>query len=134
MDALIITSDHMGSNDVYSIDLATKEMTALTSGIANDERGEISSNGRFLAFSTNRFEEGNQDIALKDLQTQEVERLTDSKGFDLIARWTGDNRTLLIGSNSSGNWEIYSLDIHSRKLIQLTEENGFDGDPRIFIE
>lgn len=131
---LLVTSNHNGSNDLYSIELTTKKLMQLTSGPSNDERGDLSPNGELLAFSTDRFEKGNQDIAVKNLKTQEVIRLTDNKGYDLIARWAGDNQTLLIGSNSSGNWEIYSLNINNKELIQLTENDSFDGDPRILIE
>lgn len=128
---VLITSNHGGSNDIYSVDPVTLAFEQLTDHPANDERGQVSPNGKWLAFSTDRFENGNQDIALMNMQTREVTRLTQDPGFDLIARWAGNSQTLLIGSNSGGNWDIYSLDIVEQNLVQLTSDEGFDGDPRV---
>jgi len=130
-DMVIITSNHNGSNDIYSINIKSKELTQLTDNSSNNERGEISPNGQLLVFSTDRYEKGNQDIALINLKTKELSRLTNSKGFDLIARWAGNNEDLFIGSNKDGNWEIYSLNIKANKLVRLTNNDSFDGDPRI---
>lgn len=130
---LIITSNHTGSNDIYTLDLTTKELMSLTDHPTNDERGDLSSNGLLLAYSTDRFEKGNQDIAVKNLETKTITRLTSSRGFDLIARWAGDNQTLLIGSNASGNWDIYAMDLESNQMRPLTTHEGFDGDPRPMV-
>jgi Tol biopolymer transport system component len=131
-EEITFTSNHEGNNEIYCLNLKTNSLVNITKNGANDERGDISADGKFLVFSTDRFEKGNQEIAIQNLITNQVERITSSKGTELIARWSGDMNKIYFGSNKDGNWELYYYDLKSKKEVRLTNDEGFDGDPRIY--
>ena len=128
---VIYTSNHLGSNEVFCYDLATKAVAQLTSSKSNNERGELSPDGQYLAYSSDASEKGNQDIILKNLKTNDQTNITNSPGMELIARFSGDGYSVYYGSNKDGNWEIYSYNIETKQSYRLTNNAGFDGDPRI---
>ncbi len=130
-DVITFTSNHQGNNEIYFFNLKTKELENLSNHPANDERGEVSGDGKFIVFSTSRYEGGNQDIALMDLETKEVKRLTKGKGLELIARWSRDDKTIYYGSNKDGNWEVYAYHLPTGQSKNLTDHSMFDGDPRV---
>lgn len=128
---VVYTSNHLGSNDIFRYEIKSKKITQLTNSIHNNERGELSPNGKLLVYSSDYFEKGNQDIVIKNLETDNIENISKSPGMDLIARFSNDGKTIYYGSNKDGNWEIYSFDIENKKLTRLTKNNEFDGDPRV---
>ena len=107
-----------------------KKLKNITNNPANDERGDISPDGNFIVFSTDRFESGNQELAIQNLKTGEVERITSTNGNELIARWSLNQNAIYFGSNADGNWEIYKYDTKRKGTTRLTTNDGFDGDPR----
>jgi len=128
---ILFTSNTSGNNDIYSIDITTKEVKNLTDHPANDERGELSPTGMYLAFSSNRHNSKDQDIYILNLKTNKVENITNSNGYELITRWDVDGKSLLYGSNKDGNWEIYRYLLSDKTALRLTNNDAFDGDPRI---
>ncbi|MFY0604711.1 MAG: PD40 domain-containing protein [Flavobacteriaceae bacterium] len=129
--SIIFTNNATGNNDVYSLNVRTREITNLTNHPANDERGEISPNGKLLVFSSNRGNSSQQDLYILHIETKDIINITNSKGNDLIGRWTKDGLSIIYGSNKSENWEIYKYNLVDATTIQLTNNNAFDGDPRI---
>ena len=128
---ITFTSKHEGSNDIYLMNLTDMAIRKLTHGNANNERGAISPDGKWLVYSSDQFEKGNQDILLKNLETQSIEHLVKSPGFELIARWSKDGQNIYYGSNTDGNWELYEINLTTKQITQLTQNTSFDGDPRI---
>jgi Tol biopolymer transport system component len=129
--SLVYTSNHLGTNEVFLFDIESRETRQLTDSKANNERGELSPDGKFLLFSSDEFEKGNQEIVLKNLETGDLENISDSPGMELIARFSANGKNIYYGSNKDGNWEIYSCNLETRVHTQLTVNNEFDGDPRI---
>ena len=130
-DEITFTSNHEGNNEVYLLNLKSKQLENITNNAANDERGDLSPDGKLLVFSTDRFEKGNQDIAIHNLETGEVKRVTESSGTELIARWSNDQKSIYFGSNMDGNWELYAYDLKTKTIKRLTNNESFDGDPRV---
>ncbi len=131
INEITFTSNHEGNNEIYILNIATNRLRNITNNKANDERGDISPDGRFIVFSSDRFEKGNQDIVIQNLITNDVKRITATKGTELIARWSTNNNRIYYGSNKDGNWELYYYDLKEEKAVRLTNNEGFDGDPRI---
>lgn len=129
--SILYTDDLTGSNDVYAINVDTQNITNLTNSDANDERGDLSPDGNFLVFSSNRHDKNDQDLFILNLKTQEIENITNSNGYDLIGRWSSDGKSILFGSNKDGNWEIYRYLLKDKSTIRLTNNDSFDGDPRV---
>ena len=128
------SSNHEGNNEIYLLNLESKKLENLTINESNDERGDFSPNGKFVVYSSDRFEKGNQDIVIQNLQTRELRRITETSGAELIARWSSDQKRIYYGSNKDGSWEIYSYDLKEEEISRLTNNNSFDGDPRVFVK
>lgn len=107
------------------------QIKQLTNSDANDERGELSPNGEYLVFSSDRYKPGNQDILMKNLKTGAVENITNSEGTELIARWSTDGDFIFFGSNKDGNWELYTYNFEDKSTVRITQNEAFDGDPRV---
>ena len=129
--SLIFTSNHLGSNQLFQYDIESKQTLQLTNSNSNNERGELSPNRKLLVYSSDYFEKGNQDIVVKDLENGEVKNITNSPGMDLIARFSNDGKNIYFGTNKDGNWEIYIYNLDTEKQTRLTNNEAFDGDPRI---
>lgn len=127
---VLLTNNSTGNNDIYRLDLDNETWENLTNHPANDERGSLSPDGKYLLFSSSR-EKKNQDLFLMNLETREIRNLTSSKAVELIGRWSKNGKTIIYGSNEPGNWDIFSLHIKSGKKKQLTFSDSFDGDPRV---
>ena len=130
--SILFTNNQEGNNEVYLLNLETNVLQNLSNHPANDERGDLSPDGTFLAFSSNRFNSSDQDILLLNLKTQELKNISNSEGLELIARWSKDGKRLYFGSNKDGNWEIYSYTLKSNKTRRLSKHPEFDGDPRVW--
>lgn len=128
---VIYTSNHLGTNQIFSYEVDTAEVRQLTDTDANNERGELSPNNKLLAYSSDYFEKDNQEILVKNLETQHLENISKSAGTELIVRFSKDGKQLYYGSNKSGNWDIYAYHLETKTETPLTTSPAFDGDPRM---
>ena len=130
-NSIIFTSNHLGSNDLFIYEIQSTKVAQLTDSDSNNERGELSPNRKLLAYSSDHFEKGNQEIVLKDLKSGLIKNVSMSTGTELIARFSNDGNLLFYGTNNDGNWEIYSYNLRTDVKKRLTNVGEFDGDPRI---
>lgn len=128
---ILFTNNEEGNNELYQLNINTKESANLSNNLANDERGSISPDGKYLLYSSDRYEKGNQEIILQRLSDNTTKNISESNGTELIARWNKDGNRIYYGSNKDGNWEIYSYEIENGTTTRLTKNEAFDGDPRI---
>lgn len=131
-EVIMFTNNQTGSNDIYLYDLPSATLKRLVSFPSNDERPSLSSDGKYLAFSSDMEESGNQDIMVLDMTNEKLLNVSKSEGTELIARWASNDYVLYYGSNKDGNWEIYSYDMLSQSTTRLTNDPAFDGDPQVF--
>ncbi|MCQ0112631.1 WD40-like Beta Propeller Repeat [Zhouia amylolytica] len=131
-EQIIFTNDQSGNNDIYSIQLKTNSLTRLTNYESNDERGDLSPDQQYLVFSSDKDHPGNQDIFIKNLKTGVLTNITNSEGTELIARWSSDGERIYYGGNKDGNWELYLYHLKNKNTKRLTNNDAFDGDPRIY--
>ena len=129
--SIVFTSNHLGTNQLFEYNIESKQTLQLTDSNSNNERGELSPNRRLLVYSSDYFEKQNQDIVLKDLESGEIKNLSMSPGMELIARFSSDGNKIFFGTNKDANWEIYVYDLISENQTRLTNNEEFDGDPRI---
>lgn len=130
--SVIYTSNHLGTNNLFQYDIESEKRLQFTDSDFNDERGELSPDGKLLVYSSDYFGKGNQDIVIKNLESGEIENISRSSGMELIARFSTNGKDIFYGSNKDGNWEIYSYNLETKDHYRLTNNKEFDGDPRIF--
>ncbi len=93
-----------------------------------------SPDGRWIAFR--RIEQTKADIALVEVQTQAITRLTDDGFFDLDPTWTPDGRALVFSSYRSGGLNLWQLPLGREgspvgPAEQLTNGAGPDVRPAV---
>lgn len=129
---ITFTNDQTGDKEIYAIDMDRSNLTNLTNlPNSNEEAGEISPDGSFLLFSSNRDGNRNQELYIMNLQTKSLENITNTPDWELIGRWSSDGKRIYFGSNKDGNWELYRYTLSNKQTTRLTNDEGFDGDPRV---
>jgi TolB protein len=103
-------------------------LTRLTSGSYQDITPDISKDGRWIAFSSNR--NGPWDIYILDLQTGEIEQFTDTAAYDANPSWSHDGLWLVYESYQIDNLEIIIQKVDKTEgPIHLTKNPAADHTP-----
>jgi TolB protein len=75
--------------------------------------------------------DGNVELYLLNVGTQELTRLTRNPAIDTEPTWARDGRTLYFTSDRSGGPQIYRLDIYGGEAQRLTFEGSYNARPRV---
>jgi TolB protein len=104
-------------------------ITRLTEGDWDDSDPAISTDGNWLAFTSNR--SGQWDIHLWDLVNNKIQQLTNTPAFESGIDWSPDDQWITYSSNSDGQSNIYirSISDLTAAPIQLTDGEGNNIDP-----
>lgn len=91
-----------------------------------------SPDGRYIAYDT--LIDGQAEIAMLEIATGEVTRLTNRAGNDLIPAWSPDGKKIAFGGepDSAGNWDLWMVDLETLQITRLTEQPTYDGGP-VFV-
>jgi hypothetical protein len=89
------------------------------------ESPDVSPDGRLVAFSAMR--NGVSDIFVVDLDTREIQNLTNDELADYAPTWAPDGKSLVYLTRVSGNEKLFTLDRSSGKKTQLTFGTHDDG-------
>lgn len=153
--SLIWSSDRdMGDADLWQVDLNNNEKTQLTGAYGADIDPQVSPDGRFVAFVSNRayrldpeniFHDRDKDIYLQELASGECVRLTESQGADAAPTWSPDGDMILYTAgdhHSSGRLRLLdvgevlaAMDTGDRRQIERaadrvrTERLDYDRTP-----
>ncbi|MGI9289928.1 MAG: amidohydrolase family protein [Gammaproteobacteria bacterium] len=88
---------------------------------------QLSPDGQRLVMQS--FAAGNWDIVITDTQGRNRRVLTQSPFDDREPAWTADGTRILFTSDRSGNEDIWSYELATTELNQLTSDNGNDYAP-----
>ena len=117
---------------IYAYDVATKKLDTLTRGNFNESEVDISSDGKWIAYSSNVTENpdqnSNKDIfVLKIGSNDPAVKLTNYKGVDQSPKFSPDNQKIaFLRSTSEDNYNMYDLqqlgviDLKSKAVKMLT--------------
>lgn len=88
-----------------------------------------SPDGAKIAFD--RLYDGQAEIAVLQIESGEIRRLTDRAGNDMVPAWSPDGRFIAFAGEpaGSGNWDLWTVDVESLEINRLTTEEGYDGRP-----
>src|SRR5687768_10118363 len=116
-----------GRKKIYTIDVATGTITALTrTGDWNDEQPRWSPDGRRIAFNSDR--SGSYNLYVMDADGGNVTRLTDHPGADYDPTWLPDGESMVFTSDRDrgrNRWDLYRLWVADRSVERLT--HSFEG-------
>jgi hypothetical protein len=103
-------------------------LTRLTSGPWDDINPAISTDGKTIAFASNR--SGYWDIYLLDLGSSGITRLTDTLAYEGAPSWSPDNKWLVYEAYSEDNLELKIQSVLTpEETIQLTNRAAADFSP-----
>jgi TolB protein len=76
--------------------------------------------------------DGNLDIYVMDLATQQLSRITDDPGIDTEPQWSKDGQSLYFTSDRAGGPQIYKVGIRpGDKPRRLTFQGSYNARPRV---
>jgi TolB protein len=111
---------------IYSIDLSTGRVTALTTeGDWHDEQPRWSPDGSRVAFKSTRG--GSFNLYVMDADGRNVTRLTDHHGNDHDPAWLPDGQSLVFTSDRDrgpGRYDLYRLRLADGSITRLTTSFG----------
>jgi Tol biopolymer transport system component len=128
---IVFTNQQEDSQDIYAVQADGSGLRQITNHPANEEAPALSPDGKYLLFSSNRDGNRNQELYILDLATQVSTNITNTPDWELIGRWSNDGKHIYYGSNKDGNWELYRYDLKDQSHHRLTNNDAFDGDPRV---
>ena len=74
---------------------------------------------------------GDAEIAIVDVETSEIVRVTDRDGPDLVPAWSPDGTRIAFGADvgGPGGWDVWIATPADGTLDRLTADPAFDGAP-----
>lgn len=118
-------SNQTGRNEIYTIDLQTREVRQVTNGEApNAPRTGYcwSRDGSALIFGRDKAGDERNNLYRLDLGSGEVEQLNDDpESQEHPGEMAPDDRALLLSSDRNGQMNLFRLDLQDRSWHQLTQ-------------
>lgn len=118
---------HEKLSDIYIIDLNTSAISRLTQNEADDGSPSLSSDGKWILFTSNRT--GSYQIFRMDLKGRLVEQLTFINANCGAPHFSHDGKKITYFSDQNGNYDLYMMDSSGKNIVQLTNDPGQDSYP-----
>lgn len=116
------SSNPNGRIRIYTIDLATGVITALTTATEwDDEQPQWSPDGRRIAFKSNRNGANNYDLYVMDADGRNLVRVTDHPEHDHDPSWLPDGESLVFSSARDSRADLYQVWLSDRRVERLTD-------------
>jgi dipeptidyl aminopeptidase/acylaminoacyl peptidase len=114
---IAFTSNRDGDFDVYVMNVNGSDQTNITSNDpASDDFPQWSPDGRFIAIETDRYGGVSAALITPDGMLQAtIGSVAYATFFD---SWSPDGQSLLVDSNSGGDFDIYRYDLYGRGPLQ----------------
>ncbi len=107
-----------GNLDIYTIDMATREKTRLTTHRAIDTEATWSPDGRYIYFTSDRA--GGPQIYRVPAVGGSAERVTFEGSYNARPRLSPDGEKLALVLNDGGNFRIGIVDLERKDLLILS--------------
>lgn len=107
------------SYEIFTISLANRARTQLTSDLMSDSYPQPSPNGEWLAFQTNR--DGNFEIYVMNGVGGRVSRLTFNDVWDRLPAWNPDSQHVIFSSDTGDdeNFDLVEVNINTREVREV---------------
>ncbi len=129
--SIAYVSFHSGLPRIYAQTLTSAVQIRVSARSGINSAPSYSPDGSQLAVALSR-RDGNVDIYLLSLSTQELRRLTDDPSIDTEPTWAPDGRSIYFTSDRAGSPQIYRLGLGSGDRPQrITFEGTYNARPSV---
>lgn len=111
------------------IDIASKEITDLTTDSFADEDPAVSPDGTEVVFASTRGGSGEFDLFLLNLATLAITPLPTMAGDEHDPAWSPGGRYIVFSGGADGNQDLFILDLASNGVTPFTTAEGADLEP-----
>jgi TolB protein len=116
---------------VYVQTLKTGDRRAVSAHAGVNQAPAWSPDGKKLALVLST-RDGNLDVYVLDLASQQLSRITDDPGIDTEPQWSKDGQSIYFTSDRAGGPQIYKVGIRpGDKPRRLTFQGSYNARPRI---
>jgi len=130
---IVFSSGSVGDNDIWRLNLETRELTQLTTGSANNEQPRWSPSGARIAFISNR-DNGIPKLFLMDQNGSNLAQLVKGDHYCDGVCWFPDGQNLLFTANliDPNEIDLFSINItNPENPTRLMAGNGIELGPSI---
>ncbi len=124
-------SDFSGSTDLYILELATDKLRRLTNDYYDDRDPDISPDGKYIVFSSDRTTFGNEssyNLFLFNLTTGNIDYITIGKQADYSPHFSADGSKIIFTSTADGPQNIWMINLKNR-LTNKSVNSGINSFP-----
>lgn len=116
---------------IFVQQVRTGERRLVSARLGANSAPSFSPDGRKLALTLGG-SDGNLDIFVLDLASQQLARMTDDPAIDTEPVWTPDGRSLFFTSDRGGGPQIYEIGVEpGARPKRITFEGSYNADPRV---
>lgn len=116
---------------IYIQQVRTGERRLVSARLGANTAPSFSPDGRKLALTLGG-SDGNLDVYVLDLSTQQLTRITNDPAIDTEPVWSPDGRSLFFTSDRGGGPQIYEIGLDpGARPRRITFEGSYNADPRV---
>jgi TolB protein len=118
---------------LYKYDLKSGAISKLNTGFATDNNNDhvLSFDGKMLAISHHTGERRTSTIYTLPVTGSDnpVKITSETSGPSYLHSWSPDGKRILFTGQRNGQWDIWAVEVATKKEFQLTETNTLDDGP-----
>jgi len=126
---VVVAAAQRGIAHIYLAKLDGTEIEKITKVGMNTDP-DFSPTGEHVVFVSDR--DGDDELFLYDMMNKHIERLTDNNAQDYSPSFSPDGQEIVFVSNmhDKNKWEIYKVNVSTKKTTRLTKNDYWDGFPK----
>jgi Tol biopolymer transport system component len=122
---IVFESERSGSDEIWKCNKDGSNPIRLTSLGGHAGTPRWSPDGHWIAFDYRPTE--HSQIFVIDELGRNLHSTTSGNFENIVPSWSRDGKAVYFGSNRTGAWQIWRLDLESSRETQMTHHGGFTG-------